>query len=312
MCRIIPPLTDAEKIVEIYGHSMHQLSVVETTESTSTSPPPSPTNIGGDGARPSSPSASSPTSRTSSNSINLIAKMTSRKSETKKIVSTEFIIALDTEQKLDRWSHAIQQGINGEVSCGGRAKNIHNIFAFAAQHTTNKKLPPLPFTQIHSPCFLGHNSNLEHPTSSTVVKTANKLITYPYKKGLMRKKAIGKKLLGVRNWKKRYFKLEAGDLRYYREKSFKSSSLKGFVSLKDSPDFATTGGGGGGDSKSKSKSKQDLSCILVPVTDGSGILECRCESEIEALDWMEKINETIKLARAAVVAGEGGEASTSR
>ena len=42
MCRIIPPLTDAEKIVEIYGHSMHQLSVVETTESTSTSPPPLP------------------------------------------------------------------------------------------------------------------------------------------------------------------------------------------------------------------------------------------------------------------------------
>ena len=78
---------------------------------------------------------------------------------------------------------------------------------------------------------------------------------------------------------------------YNGEKAVKTSSLKGFLSLKDSPSLATT-------------EKGDLSCINIPVPAGSGELICRCSSEMEALDWMEKINESIKTSKQQSASGE--------
>jgi len=247
--RIIPPLTDAEKVKDIYGHTMFLLTLAEQVESFE--PAGSPTNASKDSTRSSSGSLKSMMTRSNSKSTSTMG-------------ATEFVLALDTETKLDKWAKAIQMGINGE------------------------KQPPT---------YLGHNLSENSSTAGTVSKSASKLVTYPFKSGTMKKKAIGKKLMGIRNWKVRYFKLEAGDLRYYRDKSYKSSSLKGFLSLKDSPSLAST-------------QNEDLSSINIPVPVGSGELVCKCSSEIDALDWIEKINESIKVSKQqAAEAQENGNSS---
>ena len=49
---------------------------------------------------------------------------------------------------------------------------------------------------------------------ATLAQTAD----YPSKTGSMKKKAVGKKKVLYRTWKERYFKLQAGELRYYSDK----------------------------------------------------------------------------------------------
>jgi CRP-like cAMP-binding protein/serine/threonine protein kinase len=59
----------------------------------------------------------------------------------------------------------------------------------------------------------------------------------PSRTGPLKKRAIGG-IMGYRNIKQRWFKLEAGELRYYDNESLKPSRLKGTVSLKDKASLA--------------------------------------------------------------------------
>ena len=58
----------------------------------------------------------------------------------------------------------------------------------------------------------------------------------------MAKKAIGKKKVLYRTTKQRYFKLQQGELRYYKDPSYKSSTLKGTVDLSTCPGKAVVTG----------------------------------------------------------------------
>jgi len=172
--RLIPPLSEDQKKQEIFGRTMHTLTLAESVDSAS----PSPSVAEGAGSRSSTGSLKAMLSRKSS----------SGEKSSQGTGVTEFVLALDSEKILQRWEKAIKQGINGE------------------------KIIPL---------YPGHGNPAEGSSSSgcsgaTPQDKAKKVVNYPFKSGTMKKKAIGKKIISIRNWKVRYFKLEAGDLRYVR------------------------------------------------------------------------------------------------
>jgi len=116
---------------------------------------------------------------------------------------------------------------------------------------------------------------------------------HPSKTGAMKKKALGKKKILYRTWKKRYFRLQAGELRYYSDKSFRTSSLKGTINLADCPGYAIVSG-------------TPAIELKIPLPKGLYLI-CNCTSEVDCMDWMELINKSIALSKK----GGRGRASTA-
>ena len=157
--------------------------------------------------------------------------------------------------------------------------------------------------------YLSHGKRKASVASSTVKKLQED--THPSKSGSMKKKALGKKKVLYRTWKKRYFRLQAGELRYYSDKvssckecaakrlliatkgslfvsslltqSYKTSTLKGTINLGDCPGFAVVTG-------------SPKVGLRVPLPKGLS-LTCTCSTEVESMDWMELINQSITIAR---------------
>jgi cGMP-dependent protein kinase len=104
----------------------------------------------------------------------------------------------------------------------------------------------------------------------------------PIKVGSMRKKAI-KGVFGIKNCKQRWFRLEAGELRYYDKKSMKPSRLKGVVSLK------------GGASVTRSDKHDDRDNELqINMADGQNLV-LKCDDGDTAAEWKRAFDETIRI-----------------
>ena len=106
---------------------------------------------------------------------------------------------------------------------------------------------------------------------------------FPTKSGALLKKAIGKKKVGYKNWKIRHFRLQCGEIRYYKNESFKTSTLKGTIELKTCPGMAIVTG-------------SPKKTLTVPLPKNV-TLTCKCSSEAEALVWMNLINRSITIAK---------------
>ena len=77
--------------------------------------------------------------------------------------------------------------------------------------------------------------------------------------------------------------LQAGELRYYSDKSFKTSTLKGTIDLSLCPGKAVVTG-------------EPKLTLTIPLPKGLS-LTCNCKSEVDALDWMDMVNQSIITAR---------------
>ncbi|GMH93460.1 hypothetical protein TL16_g12634 [Triparma laevis f. inornata] len=120
--------------------------------------------------------------------------------------------------------------------------------------------------------------------ASSVASNLKETAEFPSKTGVMKKKAVGKKKVLYRTWKERYFKLQAGELRYYSDKSFKTSTLKGTVDLSLCPGKTVVTGA------------PEKITVTIPLPKNLSLI-CNCKSEVEAIDWMDLINESIVTAR---------------
>jgi len=103
----------------------------------------------------------------------------------------------------------------------------------------------------------------------------------PIKTGQIRKKAIGG-FMGLKNTKQRWFRLEAGELRYYDKKSMKPSRLKGVVSLKGGADVGKT--------KHEDRDEE----IQLNLPDGRQLV-LKCDDAATAIEWRRAFKETIRI-----------------
>ena len=127
----------------------------------------------------------------------------------------------------------------------------------------------------------------ERPTS-TAKPTTQVQIEFPKIIGALKKKAVGGSF-GVRTVKKRWFKLEAGELRYYSEEKMKPSTLKGTVQIAGSQLIP----------------EKDKKALTLQMADGKK-LEMEADSESMAIQWSDAIKETISILTDSDGGGEGG------
>ena len=106
-------------------------------------------------------------------------------------------------------------------------------------------------------------------------------VEFPKRIGPLRKKAVGG-TFGVKSVKKRWFRLESGELRYYNEEQMKPSQLKGTVQI-------------AGSNLSSDKDKRVFSLHMA---DGK-LLEMEASSETDALMWVNAIRETQEILRSS-------------
>jgi cGMP-dependent protein kinase len=152
-----------------------------------------------------------------------------------------------------------------------QAQNWRNVLKQAIR---GKSFPPV---------YLDHGKR-KGGEASSVTNSLKETAEFPSKTGSMKKKAVGKKKVLYRTWKERYFKLQAGELRYYKDKSFKTSTLKGTVDLSTCPGKAVVTG------------SPEKITVTIPLPKNLSLI-CNCKTEVEAIDWMDLINESIVTAR---------------
>jgi len=152
--------------------------------------------------------------------------------------------------------------------------------AFKDEHTAQQWIATATVAakgKRHPPQFMGHNA----PPRKSEGGSGASAQQFPTKSGPMQKKAIGKKKILYRTTKARYFKLLSGELRYYKDESYKSSTLKGTVVLSTCPGKATVTNG---------------TTLTIPLPNGLA-LTCVCKEEGEALDWQAQVNVSIDLCQ---------------
>jgi len=118
--------------------------------------------------------------------------------------------------------------------------------------------------------------------SSKLLKKAEVLTDYPKKSGPLMKETRGKKF-GVKTTKKRWFKLDAGELRYYGDEQMKPSQLKDTIQLLGCQIFQ----------ESKSSS------LVITCSDGSSV-ELIADSANAAKDWCTALRDTVQLLNPTV------------
>ena len=125
--------------------------------------------------------------------------------------------------------------------------------------------------------------------SEASTSTAISQAELPKLTGSLKKKAVGG-TFGVKTVKKRYFRLEAGELRYYEGEQMKPSQLKGTVQI----------------SGCKLVTEKDKLAVTIEMTDGKS-LEMEADNETDAKRWSAAIQETI-----LILSGAGGAGGSKK
>lgn len=92
--------------------------------------------------------------------------------------------------------------------------------------------PPLNGTPQPGPTFLCVNvsarlSTVALPCYADLLPQVEATVDFPHKQGFLKKTSSGSSTFGLKSIKKRWFRLEAGELRYYEDEDVRASKLKG-------------------------------------------------------------------------------------
>jgi CRP-like cAMP-binding protein len=165
----------------------------------------------------------------------------------------EIQLSLFAESESDRrmWMEVINEAING------------------VQHELETKALMIPSfsTQTFGP--LSENSSM---TTSA--------IDFPHKEGFLKKTSTGK-TLGIKSVKKRYFRVEAGELRYYEDEDIRPSKLHDVFSLNEAELVHET--------------VDNSLSVAIQFPNGGRLMKLEAPTAQVAQDWREVIQETIDI-----------------
>lgn len=172
----------------------------------------------------------------------------------------------DKEHDRDQWVEIIRDAING---------NLHYLPLSALT---------IPEGAIKS--AVGVNAN-EIAASSMHISTVS--VDFPLKSGYLIKSSAGKKTISLRRSlpvpTKRWFKLEAGELRYYSDEKTTFENLKDVFDLKDAQLLT------------KENSGSDPLTTFELKLANNRILKCDAPSVSEAQAWREAFTQTISMLK---------------
>ena len=163
----------------------------------------------------------------------------------------DIVLTLFAEEEIERrlWMEVINEAIHGTV------------------HELEGKALVIPSfsTQNYGP--LSENSSL-----------SSSAIDFPHKQGFLKKTSTGK-TLGIKSVKKRYFRLEAGELRYYEDEDIKPSKLHGVFSFDGARLILDN----------------NLSSVMINIQFQERIMKLEAETPKIAQEWRDVIQSTIDI-----------------
>jgi cAMP-dependent protein kinase regulator len=104
-------------------------------------------------------------------------------------------------------------------------------------------------------------------------------IDFPHMEGYLKKTSSGKTTFGLKSVKRRWFRLEGGEIRYYENEDVRPSKLKGVLELLGAEVLTPD--------------NQNSSFIMIQLPNGGRLLKLEATSAKIAKEWREILNETV-------------------
>jgi cAMP-dependent protein kinase regulator len=165
----------------------------------------------------------------------------------------DITLTLYTENENDRkeWIEVVTEAING------------------IEHELTSKALIIP----------SFNDNRQNYGPLSDGSSSSSAIDFPHMEGYLKKTSSGKSTFGLKSIKKRWFRLEGGELRYYEDEDVRPSKLKGVLELLGAEVIAPD--------------KENSTFVMIQFPNGGRLLKLEAPSSKIAKEWREILNETI-------------------